>query len=218
VRGTLAVIAKAPVAGRSKTRLCPPCTPAQAAGLAEAALRDTLAAVRATPCARRVLVLDGDPGAWLPPGFELVAQRGDGLDERLACAFDDLDGEAFLVGMDTPQITPTLLGAGLDALADHDAALGPALDGGYWGIGLGPRACRGDLLRNVFVGVPMSEEDTGAQQLRRLRVLGLSVDRLPALRDVDHIEDAHAVAAQIPGSRFAAAVAALDDRHGRAAA
>ena len=46
---TLAVIAKAPVAGRVKTRLTPPCTPEQAAALAEAALRDTLDAVRATP-------------------------------------------------------------------------------------------------------------------------------------------------------------------------
>lgn len=57
----LAVIAKAPVAGRVKTRLCPPCTPQQAAALAGAALQDTLAAVAATPAHRRVLVLDGEP-------------------------------------------------------------------------------------------------------------------------------------------------------------
>ena len=66
---TLAVIAKAPVAGRVKTRLCPPCTPEEAAALAEAALRDTLAAMAAAaPRAawrRRVVVLDGAPGAWL---------------------------------------------------------------------------------------------------------------------------------------------------------
>ena len=41
---TVIVLAKAPVAGRVKTRLCPPCTPAEAATLAEAALADTLAA------------------------------------------------------------------------------------------------------------------------------------------------------------------------------
>src|SRR5437762_2879352 len=72
----LAVIAKAPQPGRVKTRLCPPCTPLQAAALARAALADTLAAVRATPAPRRVLVLDG---VWAAGGLEVVAQRGDGL-------------------------------------------------------------------------------------------------------------------------------------------
>ena len=213
---TLAVIAKAPVAGRSKTRLCPPCTPQQAAMLAEAALRDTLAAVRATPCARRVLVLDGDPGAWLPEGFEILAQRGDGLGERLAAAFADIDDETFLVGMDTPQLTPALLRAGLDALDRHDAVLGDALDGGYWGIGLGPGVRHGPTPREVFHGIPMSEDDTGAAQRRRLQDLGLSVGRLPALRDVDRMADAVAVAGRIPASRFAAAVRALPGREAAA--
>jgi len=93
----LVVIAKAPLPGRSKTRLCPPCTPHEAAALAEAALRDTLAAVLAAPVrARRVLVLDGEPGRWLPAGIEVIAQRGDGLGARLAAAFADVGGSAFL--------------------------------------------------------------------------------------------------------------------------
>ncbi|GAB2471058.1 hypothetical protein GCM10027162_78090 [Streptomyces incanus] len=69
---TLLVIAKEPRPGRVKTRLTPPFTPGQAAELAEAALADTLHAVAATPAARRVLVLDGAPGPWLPPGFDVV--------------------------------------------------------------------------------------------------------------------------------------------------
>jgi glycosyltransferase A (GT-A) superfamily protein (DUF2064 family) len=99
----LLVIAKAPEPGRSKTRLCPPCSPEQAAALAEAALTDTLRAVAATPADERVLVLDGTPGDWLPEGFRVVPQRGDGLDERLAAAFADAGGPALLIGMDTPQ-------------------------------------------------------------------------------------------------------------------
>ena len=63
------VMAKSPVPGRVKTRLCPPCTPAEAAALAEAALADTLEAVAACGASRRVLALDGAPGPWLPPGF-----------------------------------------------------------------------------------------------------------------------------------------------------
>ncbi len=202
----LLVIAKAPVPGRSKTRLCPPCTAAQAAALAQAALRDTLAAVAATPARRRVLVLDGEPGAWLPPGIEVVAQRGGGLAERLACAFDDAaaGGPALLIGMDTPQVTSSVLQAGLDALRDGArSVLGLAADGGYWAIGIR----RPDPA--VFAGVPMSLPCTGAAQRIRLRQLGLDPVALPVLRDVDRIDDAIEVAALAPGGHFAPTLQAI---------
>lgn len=186
--------------------MCPPCTAAQAAALAEAALCDTLAAVAATPAARRVLVLVGEPGAWLPPAIEVVAQRGGGLAERLAFAFADAaDGApALLVGMDTPQLTPRLLELGLDALRNGArSVLGLAADGGYWAIGLQ----RPDPA--VFAGVPMSSSRTGAAQYERLRRLGLDPAALPILRDVDRIADAMQVAALAPDGRFAVAVDAM---------
>lgn len=198
----LIVIAKAPAPGRSKTRLCPPCTPEQAARLAEAALADTLAAVAATPADRRVLVLDGEPGAWLPDRFEVVAQRGGGLDERLAHAFEDVGGPALLIGMDTPQVTPRLLHAAARRLRAADAVLGPALDGGFWALGLNHPD------RSLMVGVPMSVENTGREQRERLRAAGLRIGVLAPLRDVDTIEDARAVAGEVPGGRFAAALEA----------
>jgi rSAM/selenodomain-associated transferase 1 len=199
----LVVIAKAPRAGRSKTRLCPPCTPDQAAALARAALGDTLEAVRATHASRHVLALDGEPGDWLPPGFEVVAQRGAGLDERLAHAFEAVGAPALLIGMDTPQVTPQDLQESLARLAQPqtDAVLGPAPDGGYWAIGLRRPDPR------VFLGVPMSSPDTCRAQRQRLRSLGLRVRELPALRDIDVIADAHAVAALAPRGRFARALA-----------
>jgi rSAM/selenodomain-associated transferase 1 len=202
---TLLVIAKSPVPGRVKTRLTPPCTPEQAARLAGAALGDTLAAVgRADRAARRLLVLDGAPGPWLPRDFEVVPQCSGGLAARLAAAFEAAAGPAFLVGMDTPQVTPALLDAGLAALERADAAFGPALDGGYWGIGLR----RPDP--GVFRGVPMSEPSTGAAQRCRLAELGLTTTTLPTLRDVDTVADALAVASEAPDTRFAATLATLD--------
>jgi hypothetical protein len=202
----LLVIAKAPVAGNAKTRLCPPCTEAQAAGLAEAALADTLAAVAAVSCGGRTLVLEGAPGDWLPEGFEIVAQRGAGLAERLAAAFADTGEPALLVGMDTPQLDPELLEDGLERLRrpGPDAVLGPAEDGGYWAIGM--REPQPD----AFLGVPMSSERTAEHQRRRLRRLGMAVEELATLRDVDYWADAVAVAAAAPGSRFARAVASLE--------
>jgi hypothetical protein len=192
---TLLVIAKEPVPGRVKTRLVPPCTPRQAAALAEAALADTLHAVLAAPACRRVLVLDGEPGPWLPPGFHVVAQCGGGLDERLAAAFAAVPGPALLIGMDTPQLTPALLAVDWEAA---DAWFGPAADGGFWGLGL--RRPDAALVR----GVPMSTADTGAVQRARLQAAGLRVAELPLLRDVDTAADAVAVARQAPLSRFAA--------------
>lgn len=211
------VLAKAPVPGRVKTRLCPPCDPAQAARLAEAALVDTLRAVAATPCDRCVLVLDGPPGPWLPARLEVLPQRGDGLDERLAHAFTDVGAGGLLIGMDTPQVTPARLTASLDALAaPHvDAVLGPSVDGGWWGIGLRmPDPA-------VFLGVPMSTPHTGAAQRARLHQLRLSTRNLPMMRDVDDFDDAIAVSHAAPHGRFAATLRPVLQRlgaHGEALA
>lgn len=197
----LVLIAKAPAPGRSKTRLCPPCTPEQAAALADAALRDTIAAMAATPARRRIVALEGEPDGWLRPGFEVHAQRGDGLAERLGHALVGAGGPALIVGMDTPQLSAALLAEAARRLTEPgiDAVLGPALDGGYWTIGLRrPHA-------SAFSGVPMSRADTCAAQRRRLESLGLRTALLPPLRDVDTIDDAAAVARACPGTHFAAA-------------
>jgi uncharacterized protein len=199
----LVVIAKAPVPGRSKTRLCPPCTPVQAAALAEAALHDTLAAVAAAPARRRLLALDGSHDSWLPEGLEVVPQAGGGLGARLAAALEAAGGPALVVGMDTPQLSAADLVAATAPLEDGqaDAVLGPALDGGYWAIGLRSPDAR------AFAGVPMSSERTCTVQRRRLGELGLGVAMLHELRDVDDIADARAVAAAAPYTAFASELA-----------
>ncbi len=195
---TLLVIAKEPVPGRVKTRLAPDVGWQGAADLAAACLADTLDAVAATPAARRVLVLDGTPGPWVPDGIEVVPQVGGGLAERLAAAFAAVEGPAFLIGMDTPQVTPALLAVDLQG---NDAVIGLASDGGFWGIGMSHPD------PGVFDGVPMSTATTGAAQLSRLVERGFTVAELPVLTDVDTIADARAVAAECPSTRFAAALA-----------
>ncbi|MFH9554603.1 DUF2064 domain-containing protein [Streptomyces sp. NPDC017435] len=195
---TLLVIAKEPLPGRVKTRLTPPFTPEEAAALAEAALADSLHAVAATPALQRLLVIDGSPGPWLPPGFDVVPQCTGGLDERLADAFGRCRGPALLIGMDTPQVTPALLGVDF---SDCDAYFGPAEDGGFWALGLA------DPDPALLRGVPMSTPVTGAVQRERLVGAGLRVRDLPCLRDVDTADDAHAVAALAPHGRFAARLA-----------
>jgi uncharacterized protein len=201
----LVVVAKAPTPGRVKTRLCPPCDPRQAALVAAAALGDTLAAGDAAAMAARTLLLDGRYA--VPDGWRAVRQRGTGLADRLANGFADcaLPGHVtLLVGMDTPQLTPTLLDHAGSRIGPAHAVLGAAEDGGWWALGLYD-AADAEALR----GVPMSTASTGARTADALRSRGLGVAALPTLRDVDTAEDARAVAARCRSDgAFAAAVAA----------
>jgi rSAM/selenodomain-associated transferase 1 len=194
------VLAKTPMPGRVKTRLCPPWTLDQAATVAAAALADTLHTV-----GTGVLVVEGDLPA--PAGWTRIVQRGEQLPARLANAFADSGAEpAVLVGMDTPQLTAALLAEAAEQLREVDAVLGPAQDGGWWALGL-----RDPAHAAVLRGIPTSRSDTGARTLHALRGLGLRVNLLPTLRDVDTVMDARAVAALCPAhSEFRRAVTALD--------
>jgi len=197
-KGTLIVMAKSPVAGQVKTRLTTGFTPEQAAALAQASLRDTLDAVIAAPAARRVVAWDGAHRAWLPQRLNVVAQRGDGLDERLSYAFEEAlshpgHGPTLLVGMDTPQLRPADLNLDWDGA---DAVLGLCPDGGYWALGLRR------FHPEVVGGVPMSTPRTGRCQLERLQSLGFRVRLLRTLRDVDTPADATAVARIAADTRF----------------
>lgn len=194
-------MAKEPAPGRVKTRLCPPCTPEQAATVAAAALADTLAAVGSG-----TLVLSGRYAA--PAGWRIVPQRGDGLGARLHHAFVDTrrPGTAsLLVGMDTPQLTPALLRTTVETLTRDgvDAVLGPAHDGGWWTLGL-----REPAHARILDDIPMSTGRTGELTLAGLLRRDLRVVLLPTLRDVDTADDARVVAGQCaPRSAFARAVA-----------
>ena len=215
----LLVLAKAPEAGRVKTRLCPPLTLEEAADLAAAALLDTLGAVRAVDGGRVVVALAGQLSAAVRAG-ELAAelrgvatrhQRGPDLGHRIAAAHGDvaclLPGCPVLqLGMDTPQVEPALLteAAGPLRRGTVDAVLGPAADGGWWALGLrDPRAAA------AIAGVPTSRDDTGERTAHALRTAGLRVGLLPELTDVDTAADAAVVARLAPGTRFATAVAGL---------
>jgi glycosyltransferase A (GT-A) superfamily protein (DUF2064 family) len=203
MRVQLLVIAKAPVPGQVKTRLCPPCTPLQAAEIAAAALADTLATVAATPAARHTLLLSGQ---YRPrPGWHVVTQRGDGLAHRLANGFADsaLPGAySLLVGMDTPQLTAALLSEVSTSLRDADAVLAPAADGGWWALAL-----RDPRYAEAIREVPMSTPDTAKWTAEALRARGWRLRYGPPLRDVDTAADAVAVAASCQPGAFTHAVA-----------
>jgi len=142
----------------------------------------------------------------MPPAFEVVNQRGDGLEERLCNGFRDL-GPGVIVGMETPHVVPFVADAVRWARRGVDT-IGLATDGGYWMIGLCTETI--GIVDELFRELPMSRSHTGLAQLRRLHAHGRSVRLLPMARDLDTIADLRAVAdSGRSGELVAAAVAVL---------
>lgn len=213
--GVILIMAKAPVAGRVKTRLCPPLLPVQAADLASAALLDTLAAAAATADTRTVVALHGNltdarRATELRAALSrttVIPQRGRGFAARLIAAHTDAGGRGSVlqIGMDTPQLTPMMLTSAFATLGgpDVDAVLGSASDGGWWALGL-----RSAVDARVLRDVPMSQPQTGELTLTALQAIGVRVAALPTLTDVDSFTDAVQVSNLAPGTLFAAGVRA----------
>ncbi|TQF68466.1 DUF2064 domain-containing protein [Rhodococcus spelaei] len=223
-RCALLVVSKAPVPGQAKTRLSPALSPGDAAELASASLRDTLQAVRAAPVATRIVALTGDLGAarhgaeiaGLLHDFVVIPQRGAGFARRLVNAHADASAigrcPVLQIGMDTPQVTPELLGAAAATLArtEVDAVFGAATDGGWWALGV-----TSPTMAEILADIAPSRRDTGACTLHALRQCGCRVTELAVLSDVDTLDDARRVSGEVAeGSSFRAVFRALS-RSGR---
>ena len=160
----LVVMAKEPLPGRVKTRLCPPLDARAGRALAEAALADTLDAVAWTPARRRVLVLDGAPGPWLPPRASRSSRSAataspSGSPTRRR----DVGEPLVFLGMDTPQLTRALLCDALDRLAT--ARRGARADDRRRLLDDRPARARPDAPSTTS---PMSTAGTAASQRARL--------------------------------------------------
>lgn len=188
---TLIVVAKEPAAGQTKTRLCPPLGPQQAADLYACFLHDVLATVRRVPEVRRVIAYTPEAAApyfrALAPDFALTPQRGADLGERLdallSAALAAGAAKAVVMGSDSPTLPADYVKQAFAMLDTHDVVLGPTDDGGYYLIGL--RRPQPRLLRDVTMSTPSVLRDT----LAIAEELGLRVALLPGWYDIDTVED-----------------------------
>jgi rSAM/selenodomain-associated transferase 1 len=188
-RVALCIMAKAPEAGRVKTRLCPPLSAHEAAELSRCFLLDKVAQVRKVARAEPVVAFAPEAAAAvfeaLAPGFTLLPQGDGDLTARLGSVFARLftDGceAAIMIDSDTPTLPVGLLERAVTLVAsgEHDLVLGPSEDGGYYLIGL--RRLHPELFDGMAWSTPAVLEET----LRRAGVLGLRTARLPAWYDVD---------------------------------
>jgi uncharacterized protein len=189
----LAVVTKAPRAGSVKTRLSPPLTPDEAAGLHACFLRDTAESIAALTAATRcagvaVYTPAGSEPVFaglLPPGFGMIPQRGEEFGDRLLNAAVDVLAAGYdavcLIDSDSPTLPRAALEAAAAALRQRREriVLGPADDGGYYLIGMTAAHPR------LFTGVNWSTDRVLAQTMSLAQEAELDVVLLPRWYDVD---------------------------------
>lgn len=187
---TLLLLVRFPEAGRAKTRLISALGPEGAAALYRRMATEVAAEAGrlARPGLGHMALVEPperveEVGSWLGSPWCPRPQAGGDLGARLAAAF----AEAFAagarrvvaMGTDCLDLNADLLGLAFDRLADHDAVVGPATDGGYYLIGLA------HPMAPCFEAIPWSTPETLNTTRARLAAADCTVAELPELRDLD---------------------------------
>lgn len=139
---------------------------------------------------------------WDSPLFVKKLQHGDNLGQRMSAAcrevlslndvpdldsFDpktmDIKRKVLLIGTDCPYITPRILEAAWQVLSLHDVVIGPAVDGGYYLIGLN------EWRDEIFSLSEWSTSTVCKETITILENMGLTYALLPMLEDIDREED-----------------------------
>lgn len=198
----LVVFAKAPIPGQVKTRLCPPLTPDEAAALHGSFVLDTLERTKAAatqfklPFDRYLACAPSSTHVFFKimeerQSVKLLDQTGDNLGARLTQAFENLFArgykQALIIGSDVPSLPLEQYKQALTLLDSHDLVLGPALDGGYYLIGLNRSA------PDLFTDIPWSTDQVLKLTQEKALGLGLKSALLAPWRDVDTIDDLQAL-------------------------
>jgi rSAM/selenodomain-associated transferase 1 len=189
----LAVMAKAPRAGKVKTRLAPALGFDGSAAINVCFLRDTTRNIAGVSGAEGLVCYTpvGDEVAFdglLPKGFALIAQRGDAFGERLLAAAKDIlscgFGAVCLIDSDSPTLPTRALEMAVEELAKPGdrVVLGGSDDGGYYLIGL-KRAHK-----EPFERITWSTGSVYAETVERCREAGIELVALPVWYDVDDAE------------------------------
>jgi uncharacterized protein len=185
------VFVRAPEAGKVKARLAAAVGDAAALRVYRALAEHAMAQARASGADVRVHCTPAGSEeavrAWLGAGAEYLPQAAGDLGMRMRAAFDQAFaagyGRAVVIGSDLPEMSGSLLREAFDALAVHPAVVGPAVDGGYYLLGL--RAA----VRGLFEGVDWGTSAVLEQTLTRFREAGIQPARLDERRDVDEVGD-----------------------------
>jgi rSAM/selenodomain-associated transferase 1 len=207
------VMSRAPIAGQAKTRLTPPMSPEEARDFHAACVSDVLdcavdwsASVEARGIPVQIYLFITPPdsqaafaetGVRIPPDALVRPQSGENLWRRMEHALNSAledappDTWAILVGSDLPMLAPVHLKEAVAALERADVVYGPALDGGYYLIGVRRR------LSGLFDLQDVNGESVLEKSLRAARGRGHHTAIISALPDADTIEDLRRIRAHL---------------------
>jgi rSAM/selenodomain-associated transferase 1 len=198
----LVILAKAPIPGQVKTRLCPPLTEDEAATLHGSFVLDTL---ERTKRAASSFKLPIDRFLACAPsrshvffrimearhGVTLLDQPGDDLGERMHHIWDRLLTQGYqrisFVGTDVPSLPLTYYRDALAALTRHELAIGPTTEGGCYLIGVTATAS------DIFESLPWPSDRLAEFVEEKAAVAGREVAVLPTWREVDRVDDLRAL-------------------------
>lgn len=183
MRNHLVVMAKAPIGGAVKSRLAAEIGVAEATRFYRATLARMLRCVRRDTRWRTCLAVAPDESlkaSFWPPALPRIAQGAGDLGARMQRVFERMPrGPVVIIGSDIPAIAPRHVAEAFATLGRHDAVFGPALDGGYWLVGLSRRP----RVPRIFSGVRWSSPQALGDTLANCR--GLDIAFLDTLADVD---------------------------------
>lgn len=202
MKAVLGIFAKEPVAGRVKTRLCPPLSAAEAADLYRSCLEETVATMGGAGF-DPVLFFDGEAAYFRHafPGFRLLPQGEGDLGARMERALRTLlaggSETAALIGSDTPDLPLALVEEAFAVLRQADVVVAPARDGGY--VLVGERR----HVPELFCDIPWSTSGVLAATRRRAADLGVDFREVSTWEDVDDLPSLRRLAERSPGCRTA---------------
>ncbi len=196
------IFAKAPIPGQVKTRLCPPLTPDEAATLHGSFVLDTLERTKLAtttlklPCDRYLACAPSSTHVFFKimeerHGVKVIDQVGEDLGARMNQVCESMFARGYrrvvMIGTDVPTVPLNHFGQAQDQLEHHDLVLGPALDGGYYLIGLKRKS------PELFTGIPWSTNQVLKLTQDKAATIGLKTALLEPWRDVDTMADLQAL-------------------------
>ena len=185
----LLLFVRAPELGKVKTRLAEAVGPEVALEIYIHLLQHTRQITEKLDAAKAVYFADNivDDGLWPKQSYQHHLQTEGDLGQKMQAAFEDAFAAGYtsvvIIGSDCKQLTQEIIEQAFEALQTHEVVIGPALDGGYYLLGMKK------LYPELFQNKPWSTSSVFSETLYDVERLHLSHKLMPELSDVDHMED-----------------------------
>jgi rSAM/selenodomain-associated transferase 1 len=198
----LLIFIKNSIPGKVKTRLAKDVGDAEALRIYQQLLAHTQTITQAFPYATFLWYSDFIPTEddWSPAHYTKKVQAGGDLGQRMSHAFTEAFESGYqpviIIGSDCPTLTSGLLLSTLEKLQNHDFVIGPATDGGYYLLAMRT------FVPTVFENKSWSTDAVLESTLRDIAQANQTVCQLPALSDIDTLDDWEQFKASSAGCNF----------------